>query len=126
MLVVVVALVVSGVAGYLLTALRGWLYTLLLGPLTGLAIGELAWWIADQQRTRRLALLAAGGALVGALLWVGLRMADLVLSIWSLELTNVTLASLSRAGLGGLIHGLVYLVAGVAVTYVWVRGVRQS
>jgi tetratricopeptide (TPR) repeat protein len=62
-----IALVLGGVAAYLMTLLRFWFFGLILGPTVGIAIAEVVRFAVRRRRSRYLWAAVGGGIVVGAL-----------------------------------------------------------
>jgi tetratricopeptide (TPR) repeat protein len=62
-----IALVLSGIASYLMTLLGAWFFALILGPTIGIGIAELVRLAVRRRRSRYLWLVVGGGIVVGAL-----------------------------------------------------------
>ena len=62
----VIALVLGGIASYLITLLGAWFFSLILGPTIGIAIAEAVRLAVRRRRSKFLWLAVAGGLVVGA------------------------------------------------------------
>lgn len=62
-----IALVLGGIAAYLMSLLGVWFFALILGPTLGVAIAEVVRFAVRRRRSRYLWLVVAGGMVVGAL-----------------------------------------------------------
>ncbi len=84
----VIALVLGGVAAYLMVLLRSWFIALILGPTLGVGIAEAVRFAVRRRRSRYLWAVVAGGLLIGALpaLFIGL------FSPWALIALGIFLA----------------------------------
>ncbi|HFD40589.1 MAG TPA: tetratricopeptide repeat protein [Anaerolineae bacterium] len=83
-----IALVLGGVAAYLMVLLRSWFIALILGPTLGMGIAEAVRFAVRRRRSRYLWAVVAGGLLIGALpaLFIGL------FSPWALIALGIFLA----------------------------------
>jgi tetratricopeptide (TPR) repeat protein len=70
----VIALVLGGIASYLITLLHAWFFALILGPTIGIGIAEAVRLAVRKRRSRYLWVVVGGGIVVGSLpaLLVGL------------------------------------------------------
>jgi tetratricopeptide (TPR) repeat protein len=76
----VIALVLGGIASYLMTMLGAWFFALILGPAVGIGIAEAVRLAVRRRRSKYLWLVVAGGMVVGALPSLLLAL----FSLWSL------------------------------------------
>jgi hypothetical protein len=63
----VLALVLGGLASFLMTMLGGWFFALILGPTIGIGIAEAVRLAVRRRRSRYLSLAVGGGIIVGSL-----------------------------------------------------------
>jgi hypothetical protein len=79
----VIALVLGGIASFIVSMLGVWFFALILGPVTGIGIAEAVRLAVRRRRSQKLWLVVSGGIVVGALpaLFVGL----VSLSLWTLH-----------------------------------------
>jgi hypothetical protein len=78
----VIALVLGGIASFIVSMLGVWFFALILGPVTGIGIAAAVRLAVRRRRSQKLWLVVSGGIVVGALpaLFVGL----VSLSLWTL------------------------------------------
>jgi tetratricopeptide (TPR) repeat protein len=75
-----IALVLGGIASFLMSMLVGWFFALILGPALGIGISEAVRFAVRRRRSRYLWLAVGGGIVVGSL--PALLVALLSLSLW--------------------------------------------
>jgi hypothetical protein len=78
----VIALVLGGIASYIITLLGAWFFALILGPTVGIGIAEAVRFAVRRRRSRYLWLVVAGGIAIGALPALLLALASL--RLWTL------------------------------------------
>lgn len=106
---VVIALVISFAGSYIPRVMQ--FFTLFVAPILGLIITEVVRWAVKRRRSRLLAQLAAGAAVVGALPLLGIAILNLVVVLgeYSLGLsTRYILAAVWQLVYAGLIGSTVY------------------
>jgi len=77
-----IALVLGGLAGFLMLALGAWFFALVLGPAIGIGIAEIVRFAVRRRRSKHLWLAASAGIVVGAVPGLVLRLGRL--DLWSL------------------------------------------
>jgi hypothetical protein len=82
-----IALVLGGIASFLMSMLGFWFFSLILGPTAGIGIAEAVRWAVRRRRSQYLWAVVAGGIVVGSLpaLLIGL----LSLNLWPLLTTGL-------------------------------------
>jgi tetratricopeptide (TPR) repeat protein len=75
-----IALLLGGIAGYIMTLLGAWFFALILGPTIGIGIAEAVRFAVRRRRSRYLWLVVGGGIVVGSLPTLLLALG----SLWSL------------------------------------------
>lgn len=78
----ITGLVLGGLAGFLMLAVRGWFFGLILGPAVGVGIAEAVRFVVRRRRSRYLWLAVSAGIVLGAVAGLLLRWGRL--DIWSL------------------------------------------
>src|SRR5574341_980069 len=112
----VVAGVLSGLAGALLTVL-GW-FVFILAPVAGGAIAEVVRFAVRRRRGKWLPWAAVGGAVLGTLPLCALPMLGLLVGAAGGD------ARAGAGGLFGLLIPVLYLVLSVSTMYYRLRGIR--
>lgn len=77
-----IALVLGGIASFLVSMLGAWFFALILGPVIGIGIAEAVRFAVRRRRSQHLWLVVAGGVVVGAL--PALLLALTTLNLWTL------------------------------------------
>lgn len=85
-----IALVLGGLAGFLMLSLGAWFFALILGPVIGIGIAELVRLAVRRRRSKFLWLAASAGLLVGAV--PGLLLSLAGLDLWRLLTLGLFLA----------------------------------
>lgn len=85
----VIAVVLGGIAGFLMPRLGLWFFALILGAPAGVGIAEVVRFAVRRRRSKHLSLVVAGGIVVGAL--PGLLVNLISLNLWALLTTGIFL-----------------------------------
>jgi tetratricopeptide (TPR) repeat protein len=95
-----IALVLGGIASFLMSLLVSWFFALILGPTVGIGISEAVRLVVRRRRSRYLWLAAGGGILVGSL--PALFLALLGFNLWSLLSLGIFLVLATGAAVARL------------------------